>query len=196
LKTTKDKKLKTKSASVDKHILPDKNPIKPLKQNGLPKSKSSVEEPWNTSDTTKRPILSRKKTENTTKPSIIEVTNKIIRNSNKDKIESQYNEKRGISSIYIPKDVVSQLSYKNKLSETKRTKDKPTSSKNVEKPMPRYSSRERQRSRTLSPCEIKVLQDKSNKINLENFKKEETKEALPIENDPDTTCNYEDDFEV
>ncbi|XP_011505727.1 PREDICTED: WD repeat-containing protein 60 [Ceratosolen solmsi marchali] len=193
LKTTKDK-LKTRSVLVDKNILLNKNPSKSKqeKENVLLKAKSNSEVSSNTSSSTKRLLTSRKKTDGNTKLVINDIKKVHVQKSVKEKIESQYNEKRGTSYIYNPENITNKLNRTSKSSSSKQAKDKPTL-QNVEKPLPRHSSRERKRSRVLSPSEVKVLHITDDTLETKNSTKNEKEEKKHIEDDPNDKYNYEDD---
>lgn len=153
---------------------------------------------------------SRTKSESVNKTT--DKTKSTPRNSTKDKVQATYNEKRGTSTVYIPKDAASVLKSMSKTTDSKRRKEKTSvtkstekvslsktsdkslvsrsneqktasttsqktsRSKNSENPLPKKVPRERRRSRTLSPSEVKMLNSAKHESDIE--------------------YDYEDDFEV
>ncbi|XP_058797545.1 cytoplasmic dynein 2 intermediate chain 1 isoform X2 [Phymastichus coffea] len=214
----------TSSSLSNKSILPDKNPMKlrQLKQNGLLlSSKSSLDEPSTKTVTglkkPKKPAAS-----DATKTSSVEKTKITVRKSTKDKVQAQYSEKRGESTLYVPKSTASKLNSKPSTDKdsTRKSTEKIKNSKTVEiavkskssdKPLPRKASRERRKSRTLSPSEVKVLHStkqrgtvKSRKrgeeivanevvAKLEDEMSVEVEEEFPAEVEDESTADSEDE---
>lgn len=145
--TSIDKKNISKTRPVSKNILPDKNTtrLKQSKQNGLLSSlssKSSLDEPSvksNNSSSIKKKQAVEAKTSTTKTP---------VR---KDKVQAQYSEKRGESTLYIPKSRLSIKAPTDKSLKSKKNSEKATTLGKI--------SRERRKSRTLSPSEVKVLRE-------------------------------------
>lgn len=107
--------------------------------------------------------------------------------------EPAYSEKRGLSTMYVPKSNASTLNINRNekaVHRTSRDKEKlqdtfvPNSSK------PRISSRERRKSRTLSPSEIKMLHSATRRSD-ERSNHEDAQADFD-----DADYDYEDDFEV
>lgn len=113
--------------------------------------------------------------------------------SHREKTERGYSEKRGLTTIYIPKKDSLTNSIK-KLKEEKstvNTQEKKTKEKPLDGQEPRRRkkeskiTKERRRSRTLSPSEVKVL------------KQVQTEAAEKVDQvTDDNDYEYEDDFEV
>lgn len=160
-RASSDRLLKSGTALPSKYVLPDKNPVKlkQLSQNGLSSPKSSPR-----LDYYKRRDSLKTKSETTHGSSTYERIRSSAQKPARDRVQSYYNEKRGESSVYAPKDAADKLSSFSKTLETRKSREKELSS-STEKP--RLSSRERRRSRTLSPSEVKVL---NSKINQDKFK--------------------------
>ncbi|OXU23624.1 hypothetical protein TSAR_005944 [Trichomalopsis sarcophagae] len=211
-----DRKSRTGAALAKKNVLPDKNPVKlkQLKQNGLVTSKPSSHE--FASSATKKSLPPKSKSESSSKTTAPKVKSSVSKTT-KDKVQAQYSEKRGESSRYVPKDAAAKLK-ETTSSERRRSKDKSSMPKSSEKPstsnssekastsrssakastskapdktLPRHSSRERKRSRTLSPSEVKVLHSPNQKENSQSKEGEEE----DANNAEDDKYNYEDDFE-
>lgn len=116
--------------------------------------------------------------------------------SSSGRIQSNYSEKRGLSTIFIPQSLTSKLNAKlNKsanYASRNKEQDKTHSNTLVETTS---ESRQRRLSRTLNPSEVKMLHvttsklDSSENLNQNNQKQAE---AAQTENEYD----YEDDFEV
>lgn len=129
----------------------------------------------------------------------------------KEKLSTARLEKRGTSSIYLPKTARSSPAVASKSSSqmtgsktssisSRDNKEKLKKAESIEKGrkhLPRGSSRERRKSRTLSPSEVKILHSglkTGNGPNDDRYRKgiEDIKANDETENDYD----YEDDFEV
>lgn len=117
--------------------------------------------------------------------------------------EAGYSEKRGVSTIYISKSTTSKLNVKlnEKTSRTTRDTGKLQEAPAVERAKPRMSSRERKKSRTLSPSEVKMLHSAirrpSDAGNVErNRDTARSKESRPKAHSDEVDYEYEDDFEV
>lgn len=105
-------------------------------------------------------------------------------------------EKRGSSTIYVPKSTASKLgmmkSSEKTTHQTSRDKKKLQDSSVSRQ---RISSRERRKSRTLSPSEIKMLHSAVKR----SEKAEQTKKNVSMNDQDaqmDSDYDYEDDFEV
>ncbi|XP_046749991.1 cytoplasmic dynein 2 intermediate chain 1 isoform X2 [Diprion similis] len=141
----------------------------------------------------------------------------VERNKSKEKASKSYSEKRGSSSIYLPKTARSSNAVTNRTSSqviASQTSSVPTRDeqregkseslyKSAEK-KPRRASRERKKSRTLSPSEIKVLHQaiKTDKAANDSLSKKDNNLVKSLEEQNQTATNnntddyeYEDDFE-
>ncbi|XP_046625405.1 cytoplasmic dynein 2 intermediate chain 1 isoform X1 [Neodiprion virginianus] len=139
------------------------------------------------------------------------------RNKSKEKASKSYSEKRGSSSIYLPKTIRSSNAATTRTSSqviasktsSVSTRDKQREGKS-ESPYksaenkPRRTSRERKKSRTLSPSEIKMLHqamktDKAANDSLSkkdnNLVKSHGEQNRTATNDNTDDYEYEDDFE-
>ncbi|XP_012260238.2 cytoplasmic dynein 2 intermediate chain 1 isoform X1 [Athalia rosae] len=118
----------------------------------------------------------------------------------------RYSEKRGTSSIYLPESTRSSnivtsktsgqviKSKSNSLSTRDREKPAQTHNKSQSaKDVPRRSSRERKKSRTLSPSEVKILHSVMKTANMINNSKNGKDNSTA--NDAAHDYDYEDDFE-
>ena len=247
LRAAGDRKSKSTAGLSSRGVLPDKNPVKlkQLRQNGLSTSRSSFDEPSRSSSTVRKPAVPKAKAESSKSGSGDKAKSSVRKSTKEKTTQPQYNEKRGESSLYVPKDSASKLNDMMK-SDAKRSKErtsvsraseklstskslekalmsrrsekaqsksveKSSSSKKLEKvstskhsdkastsinssqkPLPRRASRERKRSRTLSPSEVKVLHSNSDD-NAKSKSNETEEQAAKVENDE---YQYEDDFEV
>ncbi|XP_032675193.1 WD repeat-containing protein 60 isoform X2 [Odontomachus brunneus] len=118
--------------------------------------------------------------------------------------EAGYSEKRGLSTIYVPKTTTSKLNVKlnEKTSRTTRDTGQLQKAPAVERAKSRMSSRERRKSRTLSPSEVKMLHSAirrpSNAENVERNRDtargKESRSNAQADSD-EVDYEYEDDFE-
>lgn len=117
--------------------------------------------------------------------------------------ETGYSEKRGVSTIYVPKSTTSKLNAKsNEKTASRTTRDK---EKLQDTPVPgqtksRMSSRERRKSRTLSPSEIRMLHSAIRRpddvqSNKDTVKNKDSRAKAQADSD-EADYEYEDDFEV
>lgn len=122
----------------------------------------------------------------------------------KSREQMGYSEKSGQSTIYMPKSTTSKLNIKSNekiVHRASRDKEKSQDSPAPDRTKPRMSSRERRKSRTLSPSEIRMLNSAVRRP--DSVKKVEQKKGVVTDNRPDTQADsidadydYEDDFEV
>lgn len=124
----------------------------------------------------------------------------------KSKEQAGYSEKRGHSTVYMPKPIASKLNVKSNnkaVHQTSRDKEKLQDSSVSGQAKPQLSSRERRKSRTLSPSEIRMLHSAVKRP--EKMERIEQKENITTDASdyPDTQADsdqadydYEDDFEV
>lgn len=158
-----DRLLRGSSALPSKYTLPDKNPVR-LKQlssqNGLSTSPRSD---YLQAPRRREPFKTRLET----------------RSGTQDRVQSYYNEKRGESSVFAPKDAAERLGSFSRALETRKSREK--SQAEVSSDKPRLSSRERRRSRTLSPSEVKVLNQKINQEKLKTTEKKKSYSGVKTE---------------
>lgn len=115
------------------------------------------------------------------------------------KHQSGYSEKRGLSTIYIPKSNLTGNSSKGKKETVKEVTNKTMSNNSVSKSKSDPQSKIRRNSRTLSSEEVKVLHSLMRK---DNSKREVPKKKEVITKQKGTDQNkhdddyYADDFEV
>lgn len=129
----------------------------------------------------------------------IDSTKKINNNiksskSSTGRIKSNYSEKRGLSTIYVPQSFSSKLNVKlldKSPSSTSKDKEQiKTHTSTPEVTESKLKSRERKLSRTLSPSEIKMLHSAKNRSDsLQKMDQNKEEQA-------DYEYDYEDDFEV
>jgi len=114
-----------------------------------------------------------------------------------------YSEKRCQNTIYMPKSTTGQLNIKSneKIAiRASRDKEKSQDHSTPNRTKPRMLSRERRKSRTLSPSEIKMLHSAVRRPDI--VEKEQKKDVLTdshssIQTDSkEVDYDYEDDFEV
>lgn len=109
-----------------------------------------------------------------------------------------HSEKRGLSTMYIPKSTAGKLKPNEKTAHrTSRDKEKLQDSSVRNQSKPRISSRERRKSRTLSPSEVKMLHSASKRPEKvgQNSSTSNHRQAAQMDSD-NTNYDYEDDFEV
>lgn len=163
-------------------------------------SSTSKSSPLNASSShslTKKSTTSKMRPENTTKSSVDSTVKK-----RKSREQVGYSEKRGQSTIYVPKSTMSKLNTKSNEKIAHRTsKDKKSQEETPapDRTKPRISSSERRKSRTLSPSEIRMLHSAVKRPNIA----EKTEQKKVMDSRPDTQADsdeanydYEDDFEV
>lgn len=120
----------------------------------------------------------------------------------KSREQTGYLEKRGLSTVYMPKPIASKLKSNEKtMYRTSRDKEKLRDSSDQVKP--RLSSKERRQSRTLSPSEIRMLHsalkrpEKAEKIEQKKNITTDAPDYSDAQADLDQAdYDYEDDFEV
>ncbi|XP_078033323.1 cytoplasmic dynein 2 intermediate chain 1 isoform X1 [Augochlora pura] len=108
--------------------------------------------------------------------------------SSTGRIQSNYSEKRGTSTVYVPPSLSTKLSSK---SVSKDTRSIPKG----EESKPRSKSRQRKLSRTLSPSEIKMLHSATSRP--DHMDRNQSKRRSPSTNtyQRNNEDDYEDDFE-
>lgn len=114
--------------------------------------------------------------------------------SSTGRIKSNYSEKRGLSTIYVPQSFSSKLNVKlldKSPSSTSKDKEQiKAHTSTSEATESKLKSRERKLSRTLSPSEIKMLHFAKNRSDsLQKMDQNKEEQA-------DYEYDYEDDFEV
>ncbi|XP_050593716.1 cytoplasmic dynein 2 intermediate chain 1 [Bombus affinis] len=172
-----------------------KHPIKssksvPVKESFSSTSKSNI----NKSRISSKSILTTKTQTELMKKSDINAVKSS--KSSSGRIQSNYSEKRGQSTIFIPQSLTTKLnaklSNKSTSSVSKNGEEVKTYSSETTESKPR--SRQRRLSRTLSPSEVKMLHSANNRsdpVQKTDQKKKEKIEILQTDNEYD----YEDDFE-
>jgi len=160
-------------------------------------SKSSPLNTLSNHSLTKKNIASKIKPESTVKSSDDSTIKK------RKPREVGYSEKRGQSTIYMPRSITNKLNVKSnekiahRVSRDKeKSQDLPTS----DQTKPRISSRERRKSRTLSPSEIRMLHSAVRRPDViekvEQRKNDITDSHSATQADVSIEDDYEDDFEV
>ncbi|XP_011148975.1 WD repeat-containing protein 60 isoform X2 [Harpegnathos saltator] len=109
--------------------------------------------------------------------------------------EAGYSEKRGLSTIYVPKSTTSKLNVKPNEKITSQTKGKTQDIPVSGRTKPRMSSRERRKSRTLSPSEIRMLHSAIGRPSDVDKDTKQNKGRNAQANSDETGYEYEDDFE-
>lgn len=211
-KLDKERELRriAQSASGDSKSKTDRSAInnssikKASRHNGtLSQSKSSVKNEATTkshSNSSRTSVNTRTiKVKPQVEKQVIRLSKQTESSKSKEKIKSNVSEKRGLSTIYVPESNASKLkSLSTKQpSDTKILQSKKSHDKNdiiVDNKRKRPSSRERRRSRTLSPSEVRVLHSKA-AIQNQNEKQSKNIEGA-AKPDSDEDFDYEDDFEV
>lgn len=169
--------------------------VKTVKQSSSSTLKSS---PHNASSShlLKKSTNSKTKSENAIKLSDDSTVKK-----RKSREQTGYSEKRGLSTVYMPKPIASKLKSNEKtVHRTSRDKEKLQDSSDQVKPQ--LSTKERRQSRTLSPSEIRMLHSaakKPEKAEKIDQKKNITTDASNYSAQADSDqadYDYEDDFEV
>ncbi|KAL6262566.1 hypothetical protein P5V15_005358 [Pogonomyrmex californicus] len=169
--------------------------VKTVKQTSLSTSKSS---PLNVSShsLTKKSTTTKTRSENAIKSSDDSTVKK-----RKSREQIGYSEKRGQSTIYMPKSTTSKLNKSNEktVSRLSRDKEKLQNSSAPDRTKPRISSKERKKSRTLSPSEVRMLHSAVKRpevVEKTEQKKDSTESHVGAQTDVDEAdCDYEDDFE-
>ncbi|KAK9295652.1 hypothetical protein QLX08_010078 [Tetragonisca angustula] len=163
----------------------------PTKESFSPTSKSNV----NNSKMSSKSILTTKSSIEPVKPS----SSNAVKNTKSSirKIQSNYSEKRGLSTIFIPQSLTSKINTKssnksiNSISkEEEKVRTRSNSSETTES---KLRSRQRRLSRTLNPDEVKVLHSATSRSN--SIQKTDQSKKEKIEVQTDNKYNYEDDFE-
>ncbi|XP_020278948.1 WD repeat-containing protein 60 isoform X2 [Pseudomyrmex gracilis] len=161
-------------------------------------SRSSLVKAPSGNSVTKTSTSSKARSENVAKSSDDSVVKK-----RKSREQPGYSEKRGLSTIYIPKSTANKLSVKSNektVQRISRSKEKLQDSSVANQSKWRMPSRERRKSRTLSPSEIKMLHsaikrpDAMNKVTQKKNVATD-KRSDNAQSDSDKEYDYEDDFE-
>lgn len=162
-------------------------------------SKSSPFKALSNHSSMKKSTNSKMRSENAIKPSDDSTVKK-----RKSREQVGYSEKRGQSTIYVPRSTTSKLNIKSNekiAHRASRDKQKSQDSPASDRTKSRISSGERRKSRTLSPSEIRMLHNAVRQPDI--VKKVEQKKDVITDNRPDTQADsdnadydYEDDFEV
>ncbi|XP_076301003.1 cytoplasmic dynein 2 intermediate chain 1 isoform X2 [Lasioglossum baleicum] len=117
--------------------------------------------------------------------------------SSTGRTQSNYSEKRGSSTIYVPPSLSTKLSSKSVNKDTKflpREEEKAkTNSNRTGESKSRSKSRQRKLSRTLSPSEIKMLHSATSRP--DSTQRSQSKKKPPDTYQMDNEDDYEDDFE-
>ncbi|XP_043488334.1 cytoplasmic dynein 2 intermediate chain 1 isoform X1 [Polistes fuscatus] len=156
-------------------------------------SKSNTSKSLSTSNTLEKNVASNKTRDSSIKKS------HLVHNTNAKPTktyQSTYSEKRGISTIYVPKSNSIGNSSKEKKSTVKAVTKKTISNNSESADKSNLQSKVRRRSRTLSSSEVKVLHT----VMQETSKKKETKtNTIPVQKSTNQTEHdenyYTDDFE-
>lgn len=173
-----------------------KHPIKssksvPVKESFSSTSKSNI----NKSRISSKSILTTKTQTELMKKSDINAVKSS--KSSSGRIQSNYSEKRGQSTIFIPQSLTTKLnaklSNKSTSSVSKNGEEVKTYSSETTESKPR--SRQRRLSRTLSPSEVKMLHSATNRSDPVQKMDQKKKEKIEI-HQTDNEYDYEDDFEV
>ncbi|XP_026301303.1 WD repeat-containing protein 60 isoform X2 [Apis mellifera] len=168
-----------------------KQSIKSAKIIPVKESLSSISKLNVNSPRPSKSILTSKTSTDSTK----KINNITIKSSKSStgRIKSNYSEKRGLSTIYVPQSFSSKLnaklSDKNSSSTSKDKEQIKAHTSTLEATESKLKSRERKLSRTLSPSEIKMLHSAKNRLDsLEKMDQNKEEQA-------DHEYDYEDDFE-
>lgn len=188
---------RTQSTKSNKQLVGSSQP-KIVKQNlSSLTSRSSLVKASSSSHSTKANTNSKMRTEKLATKSNDDSTVKKRKSR-----EAGYSEKRGLSTIYVPKSTTSKVNIipNEKTSRTKKDKGKDASASNQAKP--RIPSRERRKSRTLSPSEIKMLHSAIRRPgnagierNRDTMRGKESCPNVQVDSE-EADYEYEDDFEV
>nr|XP_012223015.1 PREDICTED: LOW QUALITY PROTEIN: WD repeat-containing protein 60 [Linepithema humile] len=156
-------------------------------------SKSNPIKALSSQSITKKSTSSKTRSENVVKSSDDSTVKK-----RKSREQAEYSEKRGSSTIYMPKSTTSKLNVKSNEKTAHRTSrdGKLQDSSIPDRTKPRMPSRERRKSRTLSPSEIRMLHSAIKRPNIEKMeqKKNDTRSNVQMDSDEEI-YDYEDDFE-
>lgn len=172
--------------------------VKTVKQSSSSTLKSSLHNA-SSSHLLKKSTNSKTKSENA-----IKSTEESTIKKRKSREQTGYSEKRGLSTVYMPKPIASKLKSNEKtVYRTSRDKEKLQESAESAQVKPQLSSKDRRQSRTLSPSEIRMLHSavkKPEKAEKIEQKKNTTTDA-PDYSDAQASSDqadydYEDDFEV
>ncbi|XP_071653960.1 cytoplasmic dynein 2 intermediate chain 1 [Temnothorax longispinosus] len=115
--------------------------------------------------------------------------------------QAGYSEKRGQSTIYVPRSTASKLNVKSNektVHRSSRDKEKSQDSPAPDRTKPRMSSRERRKSRTLSPSEVRMLHSavrRPNVVEKVEQKKTSDSRSHTQADSNEADYDYEDDFE-
>jgi len=160
-------------------------------------SKSSPLNTLSNHSLTKKNIASKIKPE-----SVIKSSDDSTIKKRKSREQVGYSEKRGQSTIYMPRSITNKLNIKSNekiAHRTSRDKEKSQDLPTSDQSKPRISSRERRKSRTLSPSEIRMLHsavrrpDVMEKVEQRKSDITDSHSATQADSIED---DYEDDFEV
>lgn len=168
---------------------------KTTKQN-LTSSKSNSVKASSSQSIMKKSTSSKTRSENVVKSSDDSTVKK-----RKSREQGGYSEKRGLSTVYMPKSTADKHNIKTNEKTAYRTSRDKEKLKNASVPdqtKPRMSSRERRKSRTLSPSEVRMLHSAIKRPNVQDKieqKKNDTRSNVQTDSDEDI-YDYEDDFEV
>jgi len=161
-------------------------------------SKSSPLNTLSNHSLTKKSIASKIKPESAIKSND---DNTIKKRKSREQIG--YSEKRGQSTIYMPRSTTNKLNVKSNekiAHRASRDKEKSQNLSTSNRTKPRMSSRERKKSRTLSPSEIRMLHSAIRRPDVmekvEQRKSDRTDSHSATQADSIEDYDYEDDFEV
>lgn len=170
--------------------------VKTVKQSSSSSTLKSSPHNASSSHLLKKSTNSKTKSENAIKSNDDSTVKK-----RKSREQTGYSEKRGLSTVYMPKPIASKLKSNEKtVHRTSRDKEKLQDSSDQIKP--HLSTEKRRQSRTLSPSEIRMLHSaakKPEKAEKIEQKKNITTDAPNYSAQADSDqadYNYEDDFEV
>lgn len=159
---------------------------------------TSKSNPLNTSSNhslTKKSITSKIRSENALKSSDDSMVKK-----RKSREQVGHSEKRGQSTIYMPRSTASKLNIKSNekiAHRVSKDKEKLRDSSAIDQTKPRMSSKERRKSRTLSPSEVRMLHSAIKRPDVEKEQKKVSDSQSHTQADSDeANYDYEDDFEV
>lgn len=138
-------------------------------------------------------LLTKKSTNSKTRSeNAIKSSNDSTVKKRKSREQAGYSEKRGLSTVYMPKPIASKLNVKSneKTVHQMSTNKEKLQDSSVSNQVKRQLSKERRKSRTLSPSEIRMLHSA-----VKRPEKVEQKEDAQADSDQ-ADYDYEDDFEV
>ncbi|XP_015434897.1 PREDICTED: WD repeat-containing protein 60 [Dufourea novaeangliae] len=147
------------------------------------------------SDSSKTPVTSKVISDHGKKPS----SSNLVKTSKSStgRIQSNYSEKRGLSTVYVPPSLTTKLNIKSASRDSKSVSKEEQKTKVNSNPKRENNStlksRQRKLSRTLSPSEVKMLHSATNRAN--SLQRDQNLKNQPVAHQINSVDDYEDDFE-